>query len=58
MDKKRISDTWKAFLDAIIYEDDGNIQDYYDLERALPFETALRVIQKALKENGIFEIGE
>lgn len=58
MNKKKISDAWKAFLDAIIEEDDGSIQDYYDLERALSFETAMKTIQKTLKENGIFEIGE
>ena len=58
MDKKKISDAWKSFLDSIIYEDDGSIQDYYDSELNISFETALSVIQKTLKENGIFEIGE
>lgn len=58
MNKKKIGDTWKAFLDALIEEDDDNILNYYNLEKALSFETALRVIQEALKENGIFEIGE
>ncbi len=58
VDKKRISDAWKAFLDAIIEEDDGSIQDYYNLEHAISFELAMKIIQKVLKEKGMFEIGE
>ena len=58
MNKKKISDGWKAFLDAIIAEDDGTIQNYYNLEHAISFELALKIIQAALKENKIFEIGE
>lgn len=54
----KIRDTWKAFSDALIDGDDGSIQDYYNLEYSLSFETAMEIIQKALEENGIFEIGE
>lgn len=54
----KIRNTWKAFSDALIDGDDGSIQDYYNLEYSLSFETAMEIIQKALEENGIFEIGE
>lgn len=58
MNKKKISDAWKAFLDVLIEEDANSILDYYNLEKALSFETAMKTIQKGLKENGIFETGE
>ena len=58
MNKKKIGDTWKAFLDVLIEEDANSILDYYHSGYDLTFEIAMKVIQKTLKEHGIFETGE
>jgi len=56
MSKKKISDTWKAFLDALIEKANG--VSLWSTKPDTPFGMALGVIQDTLKENKIFEIGE
>jgi hypothetical protein len=52
--RKRVNETWKAFLDAII--DDEIVWDaYYDPDTEHKFALALEIIHKAFKDNGIYK---
>ena len=51
----KISETWKAFLDALIDAKNDKIENYYDSLNDISFEKAMSVVQKALKDNGVFE---
>jgi len=54
MTKKRVNETWKAFLDALI-DDDIEWEDYLDPTTETTFASALKIIHKAFKDNGVYE---